>query len=92
MGLKTLAAVVRKNQGPFSFEEVVLDDVRADEIYVRMLACGICHTDIAVRNGMMAFNFRRAWKEIVIKETPQSCLVFHRHLFRIGKETRKPWL
>ena len=57
MGLRTKAAVVRQVGGRFSFEYVILDDLRPHEIYVRMLACGICHSDIAVRDGLMSYPF-----------------------------------
>ena len=57
MGLRTQAAVVRECRGSFVFEDVVLDDVRPHEMYVRIVACGICHTDVAVRDGMMAYPF-----------------------------------
>ena len=45
-----IAAVVREARGPFTFEEVELDAARADEVLVRIVASGICHTDVAVRN------------------------------------------
>ena len=46
MSTKATAAVVREVQGQFSLEEVVLDDLRSDEILVRIEAAGVCHTDI----------------------------------------------
>jgi aryl-alcohol dehydrogenase len=45
-----LAAVVREARGPFTFEEVELESPRADEVLVKVVASGICHTDVAVRN------------------------------------------
>jgi len=53
MTIRTRAAVVRRRGGPFLFEDVEIDDPRADEALVRMVACGICHTDIAGRDGAL---------------------------------------
>ncbi len=53
MTLLTRAAVVNRPGGDFSFEEVEIDDPRPDEVLVRIVACGICHTDIAARDGLL---------------------------------------
>lgn len=45
------AAVIHEVDGPFVFEDVVLDDIRPDEILVRIVATGLCHTDLAVVHG-----------------------------------------
>jgi aryl-alcohol dehydrogenase len=47
----TRAAVVRETSGPFTIEELELDDPRDTEVRVRMAASGICHTDAIVRDG-----------------------------------------
>lgn len=44
------AAVVRQKGGPFKIEEVELDEPRADEVLVRMVATGVCHTDLVARD------------------------------------------
>lgn len=44
------AAILRESGGPFSIETVVLDPPRADEVLVRNLACGVCHTDAIAAN------------------------------------------
>jgi aryl-alcohol dehydrogenase len=44
------AAVVRKKGGPFSIEQLRLEDPRADEVLVRIVATGMCHTDMVVRD------------------------------------------
>jgi aryl-alcohol dehydrogenase len=43
------AAVAHGAGGPFTLQEVELDEPRADEILVRLVACGICHTDVSMR-------------------------------------------
>lgn len=50
MTTKATAAVIREPNGPFSFEAIELDDLRWDEIMVRIEASGICHTDMAAQN------------------------------------------
>ena len=44
------AAVISEPNGQFVIETVELDDLRSDEILVRIEACGICHTDIIAQN------------------------------------------
>jgi aryl-alcohol dehydrogenase len=40
------AAVLHKSGQPLAIEELQLEAPRADEVLVRLVACGICHTDI----------------------------------------------
>jgi aryl-alcohol dehydrogenase len=47
------AAICRGHDHPFSIEPVELADLAADEILVRIVACGICHTDLAVRDEQL---------------------------------------
>lgn len=48
--MKVRAAVVEKKDGPFVFRDVEVDAPRSDEIVVRVVATGICHTDAHVRS------------------------------------------
>ncbi len=57
MTIHTRAAVVRSPGGAFIFEDVELDLPRPDEAVIRMVACGICHTDIAARDGLFGLSF-----------------------------------
>lgn len=43
------AAVMRTGDGPFTVEELELEPPRADEVLVRMVATGMCHTDLLSR-------------------------------------------
>ncbi|GAA2692487.1 MULTISPECIES: NAD(P)-dependent alcohol dehydrogenase [Actinosynnema] len=43
------AALVERPGGPFEVREVELDDPRPDEVLVRVLAAGVCHTDLLMR-------------------------------------------
>ena len=47
------AAICRGNTEPFAIEEVELDELRPDELRVRIVACGVCHTDMAVRDEQL---------------------------------------
>lgn len=53
MSTDAQAAICRGSTEPFAIEAVTLDDPRADEILVRIVACGICHTDMAVRDQQL---------------------------------------
>ncbi len=44
------AAVVRKKGGPFIIEQLRLEEPLADEVLVRIVATGMCHTDMVVRD------------------------------------------
>jgi aryl-alcohol dehydrogenase len=46
------AAVARTVRSPLTIEELTLDEPRAGEVRVRMVATGVCHTDAIVRDGV----------------------------------------
>ncbi|MBS4730353.1 NAD(P)-dependent alcohol dehydrogenase [Mycobacterium sp. SM1] len=49
----TTAAVLREKSGQFHIEDVSIDDPRDDEVLVRTVATGICHTDLIVRDQIL---------------------------------------
>jgi aryl-alcohol dehydrogenase len=55
MSTTTRAAVVEGPGAPFVVQEVVLDDVRAGEVLVEIVAAGLCHTDLGVQVGGIPF-------------------------------------
>ena len=48
--MKIEAAVSRAKFAPLNFEKLELEEPRHDEVRVRLVATGICHTDMAVRD------------------------------------------
>ena len=46
--MKIQAAVTRAPQASMSIETLTIEEPRDDEILVRLVATGICHTDIAM--------------------------------------------
>ena len=48
--MKIEAAVARAKFAPLTFETLELEEPRDDEVRVRLVAAGICHTDMAVRD------------------------------------------
>ena len=52
MSMRSSAAVLREAGGEYSIEEVELDDLRPGEVYVRVEACGLCHTDVTMQHVM----------------------------------------
>jgi Zn-dependent alcohol dehydrogenase len=44
------AAVVESKGAPFTVQDVVVGDLRDDEVLVKVCAAGICHTDLIVRD------------------------------------------
>lgn len=51
--MQITAAVTRTAAGPFHIEELKLDDPREDEVLVRILGVGFCHTDLAARDQLV---------------------------------------
>ncbi len=49
-GVEITGAVVRAKGGPFQIEKLTLEEPRRDEVLVRMVASGICHTDMVARD------------------------------------------
>ncbi|KAG9520769.1 GroES-like protein, partial [Aureobasidium melanogenum] len=45
------ALIVRELGGPFTFEDVIVDDIRPDEALVKIEASGICRTDLHCAAG-----------------------------------------
>ncbi|TGT78968.1 NAD(P)-dependent alcohol dehydrogenase, partial [Mesorhizobium sp. M8A.F.Ca.ET.161.01.1.1] len=44
------AAVVRGKEQPFVIEQATLRGVQDDEVRVKVVAAGLCHTDLIVRD------------------------------------------
>ena len=51
MSSSATCAVVREPGGPFLLEEVELSAPRPDEVLVEVVAAGMCHTDLLVRDS-----------------------------------------
>ncbi|QUD89663.1 NAD(P)-dependent alcohol dehydrogenase [Phenylobacterium montanum] len=48
--MKIKAAICRRPGQPFVVEEVEIEDPRPDEVLVRLVATGVCHTDMVMRD------------------------------------------
>jgi aryl-alcohol dehydrogenase len=55
MPITTRAAVVESAGAPFTLSDVVLDDPGPHEAVVRLVATGLCHTDLGVASGGLPF-------------------------------------
>jgi aryl-alcohol dehydrogenase len=49
--MRTTAALTHAPEAPFTIEEVEIDEPRADEVLVRIVAAGICHTDLGIKKA-----------------------------------------
>lgn len=54
---ETRAAVIESTGAPFTIDTITLDEPRADEVVVRIVAAGLCHTDLVVQGGAIPFKF-----------------------------------
>jgi S-(hydroxymethyl)mycothiol dehydrogenase len=55
--IRTEAVVARRPGHPSSLEEVVVDDPGPDEVRLRVLAAGVCHSDLHALSGHMGPDF-----------------------------------
>lgn len=51
--MKTLAAVVESVKQPFQLEHIHLPEPADDEVLVRIVGVGLCHTDLASKEGLV---------------------------------------
>lgn len=51
--MRVKAALLEGENAKFNFTDVELDEPQANEVLVKIVASGICHTDAAAREGMM---------------------------------------
>lgn len=65
------AAVFRTAGAASVIEPAVIDEPRNDEVLVKIVAVGVCHTDMVLRDGMLPMPFPvvlgHEWSGIVIK-------------------------
>ncbi len=55
--MKITAAVAEAVGSPLTIKELELDELRPDEVRVRLVATGVCHTDAVVRDGWIPTTF-----------------------------------
>lgn len=55
--MKATAALLREPGGRFELAEIEIDGPRAGEVLVQIAAAGICHTDLAARDGVLPIEF-----------------------------------
>jgi aryl-alcohol dehydrogenase len=55
--MRTSAAVAYEPRSPFVLEEIDLPDLQPTDVLVRVVAVGVCHTDIASRDGQIPAPF-----------------------------------
>lgn len=51
--MKTMAAVVEAVKQPFRMEHIELPEPEHDEVLVRIVGVGLCHTDLASKDGLI---------------------------------------
>jgi NADPH:quinone reductase-like Zn-dependent oxidoreductase len=61
--LKIRAAVVWEKSGPFAVEELEMEEPRADEVRVRVVGAGVCHTGFSLRDQLYPVATRRIPKK-----------------------------
>jgi len=51
--MRTRAAILSKLNAPLTIDEIEVDDPHAGEVLVRMVASGVCHTDVSAMHGIV---------------------------------------
>jgi len=51
--MEITAAVVKEKGSPFELTKIILDQPKSDEVLVKIVATGICHTDMVARDFIM---------------------------------------
>lgn len=62
--MKTKAAVVFERSGKFNIEQIEISEPNEDEVLVRIVAAGICHTDLAGREQYLPIPPTRAFPAV----------------------------
>jgi aryl-alcohol dehydrogenase len=62
--MKTKAAVVFERSGKFTIDEIEISEPNDDEVLVRVVATGICHTDLAAREQYLPIPPTRAFPAV----------------------------
>ncbi|WGK64070.1 NAD(P)-dependent alcohol dehydrogenase [Croceiramulus getboli] len=55
--MKAKAAVVSEKEADFKIQEVELAPITDREVLIKIKATGLCHTDLAVKDGMLPTNY-----------------------------------
>ncbi len=53
MSRKAKAAICREVNAPITVEEITVDPPKRDEITIKLVACGVCHSDLSATNGTL---------------------------------------
>lgn len=48
--IKSRAALIQKTGGPITLEDLILSSLNPDEVLVKLVATGVCHTDVSFVN------------------------------------------
>jgi NDMA-dependent alcohol dehydrogenase len=55
MAQKSKAVLVREVNKPVVVEEITVDAPKANEVMIKLAACGVCHSDLSATNGKIPF-------------------------------------
>ena len=77
--MKITAAVTYEKGSDFVLKEAELDDPKDNEVLIRMVGVGVCHTDALARDQLCLFLCRRFWDMKVpgsLRKNRQPCETF----------------
>ena len=59
--MQITAAVLRSSAAPLTLESLEIEEPRAGEVLVRVVATGVCHTDMIMRDHICRHRSRWSW-------------------------------
>jgi Zn-dependent alcohol dehydrogenase len=80
--MKVRALVVAEKDAPFEIQEIDLGEPGRDEVLVRIVASGVCHTDAITRAGTC--RCRSCWAMRAPGSSNQSATVYPRWRWATG--------
>ena len=69
--MKIRAAVLEEFGAPLSVQELDLAEPKAGEVLVRLVACGVCHTDLYTASGADLAGARRPRRHALLAAVPR---------------------
>ena len=54
--MRTKTAVVYEHNKPVIVDDLELDEPKANEVLIRMVATGVCHSDLSIVNGTIYYD------------------------------------
>ncbi|CEJ94282.1 Putative Alcohol dehydrogenase [[Torrubiella] hemipterigena] len=83
------AVVIRQAKGPFTIEDVQLEHPAAGQVLVKVLACGVCFSDVGIAHGEFGDVFPRTPGHEIVGDVVE--VGDHVNGITVGQRVGGPW-